>query len=74
MLNLHLKIISKALSLWETKKSPTLPSQEAACYVQNRHIGESVRSISDIIEIAKIKKIGFLITMDIEKAFDFFGS
>ena len=36
-----------------------------------RHIGESGKLISDIIEIAKIKIIeGFLVTMNIEKAFD----
>ena len=40
-------------------------------YVENRHIGESGRLISDVIEIAKIKKLdGFLVAMDIEKAFD----
>ena len=35
------------------------------------YIGESRRLISDVIEIAKIKKLeGFLVTIDIEKAFD----
>ena len=33
-------------------------------------VKEKERLISAIIEIAKIKKIGFLVTMDIEKAFD----
>ena len=33
-------------------------------------VKEKERLISDIIEIAKIKKVGFLVTMDIEKAFD----
>ena len=37
----------------------------------DRHIDESGRLISDIIEIAKIKKMeGFLVIMDTEKAFD----
>ena len=44
-------------------------SSQQTAYVKNRHIGKSGRLISDIIEIAKIKK-GFLVTMDIEKAFD----
>ena len=40
-------------------------------YVKNRHIGESGRLISHIIEIARLKKLeGFLVTMGIEKAFD----
>ena len=35
------------------------------------HIGESKRLISDIIEITEIENVeGFLVTMDIEKAFD----
>ena len=35
------------------------------------HIGESKRLISDIIEITEIGNVeGFLVTMDIEKAFD----
>ena len=40
-------------------------------YVKNRHINESGRLISDIIEIAKIKKLeAFLVAIDDEKAFD----
>ena len=43
-------------------------------YVKNRHIGESGRLISDVIQIAKIKKLeGFLFAMDTEKAFDSLG-
>ena len=43
-------------------------------YVQNRHINESGRLISDIIEIAKIKKLeAFLVAIDDEKAFDSSG-
>ena len=46
-------------------------SSQQTAYVKNRHIGESGRLISDFTEIAKIKKIkGFLVTVDIEKAFD----
>ena len=38
--------------------------------VKNRHVGESGWLISDVIEIAKIKKMdGFLVLIDIEKAF-----
>ena len=38
---------------------------------EKRHIGESGRLISDVVEIAKIKKLdGFLVAMDTEKVFD----
>ena len=45
-------------------------------YIKKRHIAESRRLISDIIEIAKIKKkIGsFVVIMGIQKAFDSFDS
>ena len=71
LLNVDLKIISKALSEKLRKVLPDLVSSQQTTYVKNRHIGERGRLISDIIEIAKIKKIeGFLaIVTVIEKAF-----
>ena len=70
MLNVDLKIISKTISEKLQKILPDLISSRQTPYVKNRHIGESGRLISDIIKIANIKKIGFLVTMDIEKTFD----
>ena len=71
MLDVDSKIISKALSEKLKEVLPDLISSQQTAYVKNRHIGESGRLISDIIEITKIRKIGgFLVTMDIEKAFD----
>ena len=71
MLNVDSTIISKALSEKLKEVLPDLISSQQTAYVKNRHIGESGRLISDIIEITKIRKIGgFLVTMDIEKAFD----
>ena len=50
---------------------PDLISSQQAAYVKNRHIGEIGRLISDVIEFTKIRNIeGFLLIMDIEKAFD----
>ena len=71
MLNVDLKIISKALS-WKPKKVlPDLISSQQTAFLKNRHIDESGRLISDVIEMAKVKKIEvFLVKMDIEKAFD----
>ena len=71
LLNVDSKIISKALSEKLKEVLPDLISSQQTAYVKNRHIGESGRLISNITEITKIRKIGgFLITMDIEKAFD----
>ena len=71
MLNVDLKILSKALSENLKEVLPDLISSQQTAYVKNRHIGESGRLISDVKEITKRKNIeGFLVTMDIEKAFD----
>ena len=71
LLNVDSKIISKALSEKLKEVLPDLISSQQTAYVKNRHIGESGRLISDIIEITEIRNIeGFLVTMDIEKAFD----
>ena len=71
LLNVDPKIISKALSEKLKKVLPDLISSQQTVHVKNRHIGESGRLISDVIEIAKIKKLdGFLVAMDIEKVFD----
>ena len=71
MLNEDLKIISKVISEKLKKALPGFISSQQTAYVKNKHVGGSGTLISDIIEIAKIKKIeGFLVTMDFEKAFD----
>ena len=50
-------------------KSVIQPDQTA--YVPGRYIGESVRLISDILEYTDDHSLpGFLVTADIEKAFD----
>ena len=64
------KITSKALALRVKKVLPNLilPQQTN---VKNRLIDESGRLIADITEITDVpSKEGFLVTMDIEKAFD----
>ena len=64
------KIISKDLVSRVKKVFPNLISTQQTAYVENRFIGESGRLIADIIEINNvINKEGFLVTMDIEKAF-----
>ena len=69
--NVDLKMISKTLSEKLKKVLPDLLSSQETAYVENRHIGESKRLISDVTEISKMKKLeGFLFAMDIVKAFD----
>ena len=65
------KIIPKALASRLKKVLPNLISSQQTAYVENRFIGERGRFIADIIEITDVlNKEGFLVTMDIEKAFD----
>ena len=71
LFNVDYRIISKALASRLKKILPNLISHQLTAYVKNRFIGESSRLIADIIEIMDIlNKEGFLVTMDIEKAFD----
>ena len=71
LLNVDIKILSKALAKRLKEVLPCLISAQQTAYVKNRNIGESGRLISDIIEIANTRKMeGFLVTMDVEKAFD----
>ena len=71
LLNVDVKLISKALA--ECLKNVLLeiisPNQNA--YVKNRCISEGGRLISDLLEMSEVlNKEGFLVTIDIEKAFD----
>ena len=71
MLNGDIKTLSKALAKGLKEVLPRLISSQQTVYVENRNIGESRRLISDIIETANTRQMeGFLVTMDIEKAFD----
>ena len=50
---------------------PFLINHDQTAYVADRFLGESVRLISDVLEITEALNIeDFLLTMDIEKAFD----
>ena len=71
LLNVDIKILSKALAKRLKEVLPCLIPAQQTAYAKNRNIGESEGLISDIIEIANTQKIeGFLVTMDVEKAFD----
>ena len=71
LLNVDLKILSKALASRLKPVLPSLINYNQTAYVSNRVIGEGGRLISDIIEISNIFNIsGYLLAMDLEKAFD----
>ena len=62
--------MSKAISNKLKTVFPTLISSQQTVYVKNGFIGESGSLISDIIEISSLSNMkGFLVTMDIEKAY-----
>ena len=71
MLNRDIKTISLVLSTRIKYVLPFLISSSQRVYVKNRFISESGKVISDILEISKSRSLeGFLVIVDIEKAFD----
>ena len=71
LLNFNIKIISKALLERLKNVLSSLISTQQTVYIKNRFIREGGRLISDIVDICDRNNIGgYLVTMDIEKAFD----
>ena len=71
LLNVDAKIISKSLANRLKTVLPDIISHDQCAYVNGRFIGESTRLISDILEVSdKFNVGGYLLTADIEKAFD----
>ena len=65
-----MKIIRKVLSTRIKGVLSYLISSNQPAYVKNRFISKRGRVISDILEIAKTLTLeGFLVTVDIDKAF-----
>ena len=63
--------ISKVLAERLRKALPSVISKNQTAYVKGRFISEGSRLISDILEISDNLKVkGFLMTLDIENAFD----
>ena len=72
MLNIDTKLISKVIAIRLNKILNDLISKNQTSYLNNRFISEGGSLISDIVEITDLLQIeGFLLTVDIEKAFDF---
>ena len=71
LLHTDMKIIKKVLSTRIKDVLPFLISSNQTAYVKNSFTSESGRLISDILEILNSLALeGFLVTVDIEKAFD----
>ena len=71
LLNVDYKITSKVFSARLKKVLLLLISSQQTVYVANRCKGESGRLISDLLDVTeKFKTKGYLVTIDIEKAFD----
>ena len=71
MLNVDLKIVSKALAKRIKDVLPSIIGSEQTAYVKNRFIGEGGRLISDILEVTDTLNLnGYMVTIDFEKAFD----
>ena len=71
-MNVDIKLICKVLTERIKNFLLSLISKNQTAYVKGRFISEGGRLTSVILEISGNLKIkGFLITLDIEKAFDF---
>ena len=70
-MNIDTTLISTVLAERLKKILPSLISKNQTAYVKGSFISEGGRLISNILEISDNLKIkGFLMTIDIEKAFD----
>ena len=71
LLNVDAKIASKVMSERMKRLLPGLINHNQSGYIPGRNISENIRSILDIMEYTKVKKLpGLLLFIDFEKAFD----
>ena len=71
LLNVDVKIASKALALRLEKALPDIIGNDQYAYVKGRTIFDAVRSIEDIMEYTKLREQpGIMTAFDFEKAFD----
>ena len=71
LLNVDTKLISKVLAESLKNVLPDIISKNQTAYVNNRFISERGRLINDLLEVCDtLNKKGYLVTIDIEKAFD----
>ena len=71
LLNLHAKIISKALSKRLKSVLPSLISDNQTTYFDEKLISQGGRLIADVLQTTDVLKLsGMLVTIDIQKAFN----
>ena len=71
LLNMDVKLLSKALAYRIKKILPKIIHSNQSGYVEGRFIGETIRTIDDIMEFTKCEGIGGILAfLDFEKAFD----
>ena len=71
LLNVDLKIASKALALRIKPVLKNVICHDQTAYIKDRYIGESIRLVQDIIEyVDREEEEAILFSTDIEKAFD----
>ena len=71
LLNVDLKILSKAFASRLKTVLPSIISSEQTAYIKKQYIGENGRLIFDILSVTNNLKIKlYLVTMDIEKVLD----
>ena len=71
LLNTDYKILTKALATRLQCVLDEVISPDQNGYIKNRFIGENIRTIADVIELAnKTNETGLIALLDFEKAFD----
>ena len=71
LLNNDYKIVTKAIAIRMERVLPKIIHSSQAGYVKGRYIGESIRTITDIMSFTKTQNIpGLAVFLDFEKAFD----
>ena len=71
LINFDAKLLAKCLAKRMKDVLPKIIKCDQTAYIANRFLGESVRLISDILDVSKTLNIdGYIMTVDIEKAFD----
>ena len=71
LLNVNVKIASKALTLRLEKFLSELINADQCAYVKGTNIFDAVRTIGDIMDYTKLHNLsGLIVTIDFEKAFD----
>ena len=71
LLNVDLKLGSKAIATRLSKVLPDIIGREQAAFVSDRYIGDAVRTVTDIIYLTKYRNMpSLLMHIDFEKAYD----